>query len=376
MGRILFVCNTIYQILTAVNIKQSMRPEETADIIVSDVVVNGKHICEMIEKAGVVETAYYVQCKKYVPAIEYPSSNVIRRKIVNFKVQRNPEKLIQQYVELNNEYDELFFSNTGGFINDLYRMLKHKNFELKTYCFEDGTSSYTTIWRDWFAEEKEVYGKGKWYRKYLGIHYLIDELSGYMVYHPELMDWQPDCGVTKIPLIDRQNNKIMDAINRTFEYEKCVDTYKEKVIYFEDCFAADGEAIHDEEVIDKLIECVGKEEIFVKRHPRSQNNTYLEYGLKTNRNMGIPWEVIALNMDNVEEKILISHVSGSIAMPYLIAGIQTKSVSLIGFNSLLNNSTYNVIQEWLLRKVYKSYSELFLLPQNVQELEKILSGEV
>lgn len=373
MKRILFVCNTVYQILTAINIRMTMRKDSVADIIISNVVVNGNHICEVINETDFFNQAYFVQSKKYEPVMAYKNTNLFCQKWTNFLIQKNPKKRINQYVTLEGHYDELFFSNTGGFINELFRVLKNDNKFLKAFCFEDGTSSYTITWRDWFEEERILYSKGKSFRKLLGIHYLVDELDGYMVYRPELMDWKPKCSVIKISQINRENNDLRNAINAIFEYEKCEDIYDEKLIYFEDYLSAEGEFAREEKVILELISCVGKENIMVKRHPRSKNDIYLKHGIKVNRNLSIPWEVIALNIEDLEEKVLISHISGSIAMPYLIAGMHTKSISLVLCEESIKDCTYNVIQTWLIDKVYTKFKDIFSCPTSFEELCRMLS---
>ena len=82
--KILFVCNTLYQIIVACCIRK-MFSEDKADIILSDHSVSNKTICERFKTTKLFfDNAYYVE-SKYLYEYERNLSRLERIKIVRDK---------------------------------------------------------------------------------------------------------------------------------------------------------------------------------------------------------------------------------------------------------------------------------------------------
>lgn len=138
-------------------------------------------------------------------------------------------------------------------------------------------------------------------------------------FSPEIMTYYPPFVVEKLPPIDYADKELVMLYNKIFNFNMNVDSYRQKVIFFEESYYADGYKVDDVEIVNQIASIVGKENTFVKIHPRNPENRFEKLGYYTNKNTSIPWEVIAMNLD-LSDKILITIASVSVIMPCVMLG--------------------------------------------------------
>ncbi len=72
-----------------------------------------------------------------------------------------------------------------------------------------------------------------------------------------------------------------------------------------------GEPIGEYELVCKIADLVGKENLLVKTHPRDVRTIYEDEGFIVDKNSDIPWEAIQLSKD-FSDKVFLTATSGSV----------------------------------------------------------------
>ena len=124
-----------------------------------------------------------------------------------------------------------------------------------------------------------------------------------------------DCKILKnflsIPYLQREDKSLIDILNKIYKYNEKNVQYKAKYIYFSTSSDIDGFNIGETELVMKIANMVGKENLLAKTHPRDRRKIYEDNGLTVIQEAGVPWEVIQLNHD-FRGHIFLSMASGSV----------------------------------------------------------------
>ena len=141
------------------------------------------------------------------------------------------------------------------------------------------------------------------------------------------------------------------------------------VLFFEESYPCDGVEIGDVALMDRVAELVGKENIFVKIHPRNRENRFEQAGYATNRDTAMPWELIVLN-SSFERTLFMTVGSSAATNPYTIFGIPAKVVflcELVEDKSKLRNGVLDQT-----KKVCRDRPDLFFFPKTWEEAEALI----
>lgn len=213
----------------------------------------------------------------------------------------------------------MWFANFNMEVCYLWRYLHCRNPQIKLYLFEDGFATYSDFYGNTFL--KLLYPTDaihRWTRKRtFDAFYHIDALY---CFHPEQITWNTDFPAKQVPMLQAMNISFLKQLNLALGYERTTDCYDYKYIFFEEAYFADGHDIDDVLVVEHLAKIVGKDNIFVKIHPRNPENRFAKLGYTTNHDTAIPWEIIALNLD-LREKVLLTIASVSVITPYYLFGL-------------------------------------------------------
>jgi len=333
LQRALFLINTPYQLMVAINLAESNYKEWKRDLIISDRLTGASELAQRVKNENIFETVYTMELSKICP--QQDKKCAIRNTI------RNPIK------ELNRVYTAFLFANLNYDVTCIYRKLKHGNRKIELHMFEDGFASYSKYYEEYLEKFRARSGNGC---KRL-FHYITNQafrnIKGIFVFEPEIMTYQPEFPVIKMQNIDVSNKALLSVYNRVFNYSAAVDHYDKKVIFFEESYYADGFEVNDIAVVEKLADIVGKENIFVKIHPRNPQNRFAELGYATNKNTAIPWEVIAMNLD-LSDKILVTIASVAAIVPATMLGKKYTGIllmDLIEDDSFLKKNITNLYKK-------------------------------
>ena len=135
-------------------------------------------------------------------------------------------------------------------------------------------------------------------------------------------------------------------------------------VVFEESHSFEGFEVPDVEIVDKVANKVGRNNIMIKIHPRNPYNRFSQLGYKTNKNVSIPWKIIVLNQ-SFEDKIFVTISSGAVISPSLYLGLPCVSYSLL--NCLSERSGYmNGELGYMMQGIYDKYPSIFVALESLE----------
>ncbi len=316
MSRILFIGNTPLQIFISAWIKYHYFSDVEADIIIHDRLSN------------------YLNIKKNIESLDlFDNVIVLPNQYKKTKIGKTV-RILKEYIFARTRfskggYDKFFFANLDFFSERVYDFLKRKNQNLKVYYYEEGMGTYSKKIEYFFNLYKKPTKDNITHNNIFCKNYLFNDLNGLWLFNPDLLEWGFDKNkVFQIDRLDCNDNTFKQIVNTIFDYNEQNNEFTSKYIFFEESFYQDYNYNYDVDFINSLSELVGKENITVKIHPRNKTNRFKELGYKTNSNLTVPWEVIALNLD-LSEKVLLTISSSSIVNPISMFNCEAKAFSVI-----------------------------------------------
>lgn len=364
MKRLVFVCNTVYQVMVASWIKAAEFENAEADIIVSDHMNDFETIADRISEQSLFNEVYAIRTKEFV--YSYDMSNMDYSIRARFDRGVHPEKQISSIIHLKHKYDAMLIANVDRFSKCLFNVLKNRryskvgNSNLKLYLYEDGIASYSKLFENYYHTciPNNPTWKSKIFDRFIcNTKYIFGNVSGMYLFNPDLVTYQPDWRLIQLKKIDKDNSCFKGYLNYIFSYNNTKDIYDRKIIFMEESLYIDDDERPDLKLLNKIADEVGKDNIMVKIHPRNPVNIFEKEGYKTNKDTAIPWELIIMNND-FSDKILITISSASILNPLTIFGIKLKAYSL--YNCLSDKPKilegplwdcirlqYDVFPEWI-----------------------------
>ena len=318
--RALFLCNTVYQCFIAFFLKNGLLSNVKSDIIISDHINNSRQLYSRIKESGLFDKAYHIESYKLDRHLER-FNPALHSKIFR---QVFPSPLLKKYIILTEVYDEFYTSNLCCTAKLIFGKLSARNKDLKLHIFEDGYATYTELMEAYLNEIK-ITDKMRLLKLFSGIIYPLERLNSFYLMEPDLISWRCKYPVLKIPKPDYTKTEIKNTINSIFNYQKN-EQYK-KYIFLEESFFCEGIDIGDVKIVESIAEIVGKENIFVKLHPRNRVNRFAPLGYATNKDMGMAWEVVAMNED-FSNAVFITISSGAALTPKVLLGSKHKVIML------------------------------------------------
>lgn len=348
----LIIVNTYFQLITAINLALNNLKDCDNDLVLTDITVGAKNKIEKLKKMKIFDNIYFIEYKKL------NSTNKFKKNLV-YLLKRSV--IIKNY--FSTAYDKLFFYNYDILTYSIFDELNKKNKKLRCARFDEGIGTYT-------IDASKF--KGKILRLIFLKKNINKSIDDIYLYHPELLCYKNDKKLVKIPILSKNDTILKNILNELFDYKK--EHFSQKYIFFEEAFFNDKKDIDDYELILKIAEVVGKDNLIIKLHPRNKINRFSELGIPTWKNSEIPWEVIQLN-ENYQDKIFLSISSGAILMSKLFFKEQVKSYYL--FNCT-NHMSYLVTDNFhnYLNKIDETIGlNNIIIPNNKEDFIKKLNSE-
>lgn len=353
---VLIIINTPFQMITAIQLASTEYKEYLVDVVITDNIAQYIELSERASRSGLFTNVYSMVTKdqswqnwKYT-LFGAVFNRAILKRLPFLKVKK---------------YDVALFANSGG-VSACIATLLRCSYGTTLGMYEDGFASYSDFYHDEIKDAyKPRHGSGK-------IIYCLRKrapayLKYYYVFEPELInEWDFPFIIKRIPKIE---NEAVSLLNMVFDYNKHIENYDYKYIFFEESYFADGIDIGDMKIVEEISHIVGKDNLLIKIHPRNPVNRFKDRGFHTNADTSLPWEVIALNI-NLENKTLITIASGSSITSYFVSGRAAKHSLLLYEMDILdrNKLTPSLV---VFDKICKN-SEYFVHPQNLEQLKQIL----
>lgn len=208
----------------------------------------------------------------------------------------------------------------------IYYALRAKGIDPNLYMIDEGTASYT---RPLTPNDKTMFnhtrrGKENFYAKLKGVYFYCPEM--YVGGRADM----PLFPLTKVNQLPEDKQRLMRSIFPTTEQ------IREKVIFFEGCFHSDGLICDEYDLLMKIVDRVGAENVIVKRHPRVKIDRYTERGIHVMGETNVPWEVMLMSQ-SLEGKLLVSVASFTCMSPLVIYGMEYRTMLL---NNLKRGRVY------------------------------------
>lgn len=341
--------------MVAINLAESAYKRCMNDIIISDRLAGYEELSERIKKEDIFNEVYVIKLSKICP--QFDKTIALKNLIIN------------PFGILKEKYNAFLFANLNYDVSCIYRRLKKVNQNIKIYMFEDGLASYSAYYNNMLKKYQAKTGK----LLKRPIHFILNNafrhIDGLFVFEPSFMTYTTSFPVIKMKNINGKNKNLVNLYNRVFDYNVEVDSYDKKVIFFEESYYADGYDVNDIEEVEKIAAIVGKENIFIKIHPRNPQNRFDELGYTTNKNISIPWEVICMNMD-LKDKILVTIASVAVIEPATMLSKEYNGILLMKMIS--DDTCLKKDITSLYEKICKKYTYLHLV-ESISELEECLN---
>lgn len=303
MKKILIVSNTYYQLIFALKLKLSLFKEDYVTLILSDHSLNADSVAKRLKELHFFDEVRYIESK-----------NKIKERTQFDKLQELYELVFSstnryQYFLSKNDlfYDEVLYFNYGIDIYGLFSILSTYNKNIVFSGYEEGVLSYNNSYRS--REDSAKFKLIRLLRKFIGKRNLHDNLGNFYCFYPQL--YKGPLQAIEVPELNMQDCELQKVLKYIFNLQPS-NTYSNiKYIFFETSYESDGLPIGESELILKIANLVGKENLLVKKHPRSQVTVYEKNGLNVDVNSTIPFEVIQLSCD-FSHCTFLTTISGSV----------------------------------------------------------------
>ena len=200
----------------------------------------------------------------------------------------------------------------------------------------------------------------------------IENIERLLLYNPALFTGEKmPFPIEKIPAIDYKNKEVKDIFHHIFGEAKLP---KQKFIFLEEAFFDDKIPSNDLELVLRIAEIVGKDQMIIKLHPRNKVNRFKEYGFQTMEHTQVPWEITLMDED-ITDKILFTVSSNASITSKLIFEKNMNVIMLYrmftGKTWLMGNANFSLYHERSIKEFNKDRKNIYC-PHSFDEMGEIL----
>lgn len=393
----LFICQTDYQLINAINIKKHLLPELEADIVISNNKPGTIELSKRLQNVGLFQNVYVYSdsfngLHRYMRGNDEKNTfcNAIKGSLKNIYLNifgriRGVDFIINHKIfdgkKINfSQYDNLFGVETSSFYGEIYDIISKYN-----KCNNN------------FLDE----GLGCYLRYALDRKHRVDTVY---LYEPEMAAYKDVFfNIIKIPKINLNDEEFIRLINYVFNFKDLINIkLKNKIIFFDQNTHPMPRYLRNAgkikrtilrnpykkhlkdqifyetklELFRVLAEKLKPQKIFVKLHPRSTEE-YLEDYKKNNAdffpNIFSPWEVFGCNYE-IKNNIWITVYSSALCS-YDFTIKNTNNNKYIFLYKIVNQrgglKDYKDIDE-IITNFQRLNNEKVFLPNSIDELNTII----
>lgn len=367
MKKIVFICESYFQFIVAVNLKLTLYDNYNADLIMYDTSQGVSDVCDRIRNTSVFDKVILVTTPLLYSGNAYTKLQKLRKCFKYISVEIKAEPYIKKIMpDIDFNYDIVFFNGYGALTDAVFNTIKRTNNNVICYRFEE---SFTNYFREYVHEKsKKRLIIESFFARIFGNYNIDDFVAGCYYFEPSLLQFKPqNYKVIQMPKISRNNRLLVNTINTAFGYSEMKDSYSEKFIAFEDGSAFWKGEREDIDFFMDIAKIVGNDSFFIKLHPRTTDNRFVKSGINTNKTVGIPWECILLNIE-MKNKVFIASTSSAAISSHIYFGDDCVSIMLYD----CYNKTPELVDEGF-RSYVKAFKNRFgndklIVPKNKQEL--------
>lgn len=357
LDMILFRCDSVYQLMNAIQIKITLLKDEAADLLLSDH-TNFESLIPALRESGIFEEVKRLFSKK--KADEYWTYSKEERK----NISRYPQEYVDMDV-LDKEYTDFYISFETAYAKLMYYAMIKNGMHPKVHLFEDGMATYVCDVKKRCMEDgmdHEFYKEDRF----------IDHIERLLLYDPVLFTGEKmPFPIEKIPAIDHKDKEVKKIFHSIFGEAKLP---KEKFIFLEEAFFDDKIPSNDLELVLRIADIVGKDQMIIKLHPRNKVNRFKEYGFQTMEHTQVPWEITLMD-EEITDKIIFTVSSNASITSKLIFEKNMNVIMLYrmftGKTWLMGNANFSLYHERSIKEFNKDRKNIYC-PHSFDEMEEIL----
>lgn len=360
MRNILFLCNTYYQLIFAMHLRDCLYQDDYTIALISDHSKNADQICARLKKINHFDETHFIHSKD----LEFSRENYKN----GCSCVKNELKNIHVKV------DALLYFNVSKATTLIFSELFKRNKFIEGVQFEEGVLSYNPNLEVKMPLTFNPYQNTLLYvfRKIFPQYNIHDKTTAFCCYYPELYNGRLD--TIKIPPISSKSS-IGDKIVDIFQAKSGSTTYEERYIFFTSVYDFEGgEAIGEFELVKAIADLVGKDNLLIKMHPRDTRTVYADEGFHIDMNSSIPFEALLFAYD-FSDKVLLSATSGAILSAGLMLSYPPKMEYLYPLCKIEHNpfalGTVNQITTVLNNHILKEKLGRVGVCTNINELSNL-----
>lgn len=324
--RLLIIANTYYQLILAVQMRLTIFCKDEVILLLSNHSANSEEVLNRLSKIDFFSEAYYIKTKELIA-----KRNGVQKAKDFYDIILGRENRYSFYLDNvgNRRFDEIICFNYNIDIIGIYSLLYRNNSSVKVSLFEEGILSYGVVFED-NIRRKTI----RFFRRALGKKDISDAYGNFYCFYPQL--YSGVLSTIGVPVI-APASKCTDVLKDIFSIKESQIIYPQKFIYFSSVYDFEGGApIGELELVKKIGELVGKENLIVKTHPRDARVIYEKNGFFVDKNSTVPWEVIQLTGD-FSDKVFLTATSGSVLAGSFMSAKPVKTVYLYKLCNISNN---------------------------------------
>lgn len=304
--RRLIVSNTYYQLLFAMQLRKTVFSDDYVAILLSDHSIGAELLVKRLS-----EVDFFSEIHFFRTPLKVDKRNALQRMQDYVDISFRNDNRYSRYLDdlCQDYYDELLVFNYSIETYGFYAELCKHNPQMRVSLYEEGVLSYNLIKIDNY--KRRIINATRFL---LNKPVISEALNNFYCFYPHL--YKGNLKAIKVPQITKDDNFVL-LLKKIFCVPDFLD-YKEKYIYLSGVYDFEGDQpIGEFELVKKIVQQVGKDNLIVKIHPRDNRNIYLEEGIKVDKCSNIPWEVMLLCGD-YRNNIFLSATSTSLISSNLL----------------------------------------------------------
>lgn len=303
MKEVAFLCNTYYQLIVAIQLRLTQFREDKAYLILTDHSKNAKEVGKRVALIECFDKAYFIDVKsldKDKHNIKDAIGDIAAGVLGDVKGLSSIDKL---------RCDEFIYYNLCVSTIIIFGKLNKLNKNLRCARMEEGILSYGVRYHDGDENLPVRINAIFKIRKFMRKKNLPECVKDFYCFYPSVYYGKlRPIKISEVSLSSEMRNILTKIFNLNFKEHE----YQEKYIFFTGVGDFEGGSpIGEMNIVKKVAEIVGKNNLLIKQHPRDIRDIFQKEGFHVDNNSAVPWEAIQLGKD-FSEKVLLSINSGSI----------------------------------------------------------------
>lgn len=358
---VLFVANTLAQLMNAVVIKQRFYTNDKCDLYYKPVYHD---IAFRMKEIGVFNNIF-----------ESPSfglttrgKSFIKNGVRRIRTVIYMKQLRRSFPTDPMQYKKVLLSSDLLRILEIYYVAKRINREVELYLYEEGMLEYNVLHkrRPWYES---------FFSKVFFQHFFLEECIGLYVYRPEYVrneKWH-NIKIYEIGTIDNDIRRVLNYVFNVNTSIKYLEKYR--FVYLDQTFPAMEDALQ-RELVFQLRKVIDENDMAIKLHPRSNKNKYSGYfNLIEDQ---IPFELICLG-EAIEDLCFLTIYSSAVLALKMSLNSSCKVVFLIkALNQMkakgcpTNMSENDELILRLIADIKKDNKNTVFIPDSLDDLHDLL----